>query len=83
MYSLVYSERALKQLKKLDKDIRKRIISGLERCRIRSYVHIRKLVGCPYFRLRVGDYRVIIELKNNQLRIFVIGVSHRKNAYKN
>lgn len=82
MYELVYSEKVLKQLKKLNKDIQSRIIFTLERCRIRPYAHVKKLVGGPYFSLRAGDYRVIMDIRDNELRIFVIEVGHRKRIYK-
>ena len=81
MYSLVYSATALKHLKKLDKEIQIRIISTLERIRVRPYPHVKKLVESPYFRLRVGDYRVILDVKENKLLIFVIEVGHRKKLY--
>ena len=82
MYELVYSRESINNLKKLNKEIRKRIISGLERIRIRPHNNIKKLVGVPYFALRVGDYRIILDIKNNELKIFVIEVGHRKNIYK-
>jgi mRNA interferase RelE/StbE len=41
-----------------------------------------KTVGDPYFRLRVGDYRVIFDIQNDMLRILVLKVGHRKNVYK-
>jgi len=82
IYSLIYSEIAKKQIKKLEKNLQKRIILALERVRIRPYPHIKKLVGNPYFRLRVGNYRIILDIKENKLLIFVIEVSHRKNIYK-
>ena len=78
MYTLIYTKEVLKQLKKLDKEMKIRIISTLERIRIRPYPHVKKLVGCPYFRLRVGQYRVIIDIKNDELIIYVIEVGHRK-----
>ena len=81
MYSLVYSATALKHLKKLDKEIQIRIISTLERIRVRPYPHVKKLVESPYFRLRVGDYRVILDIKENKLLIFIIEVGHRKKIY--
>jgi len=71
----------LRHLKKLDKEIQIRIISTLERIRVRPYPHIKKLVESPYFRLRVGDYRVILDIKENKLLIFVIEVGHRKKIY--
>ena len=81
MYTLLYSDQALKQLKKLQKELQERILTSLERCRILPQNHLKKLVGCPYFRLRVGDYRVIIDIKNNELQILVIEIGHRKNIY--
>ena len=82
MYQLVYSKDVLRQLKKIDLNNRKRIITSLERIRIRPYPHIKKLVGLPYFRLRVGKYRVILDIKENKLIIQVIEIGHRKNIYK-
>ncbi len=82
IYSLVYSDIALKQLKKFDKETQRRIISTLERIRIRPYPHVKKLVANPFFRLRVGDYRVIIDIKDDKLLIYVIEVGHRRNIYK-
>lgn len=81
MFELSYSQTALNQLEKLDKNMRIRILSSLERIRIRPYSHIKKLTGNPYFSLRVGDYRVILEMKENQLLIHVIEIGHRKNVY--
>lgn len=82
MYSLIYSDLALQQLKKLDRQIQVRILSTLERCQIRPYAHLKKLVGNPYFRLRVGDYRVIIDVQENQFKILVLEVGHRRNIYQ-
>lgn len=82
-YELIYTKTALKQLKKLDKNLQIRVINSLERCRIRPYSHVRKLVGNPYFRLRVGDLRVIVEIKENKMYIFVLEIDSRKRIYKN
>ena len=82
MYEVELSHTAKKQLKKLDKETGRRIISTLKRIRIRPHSHIKKLVSSPYFRLRVGKYRVILDVKNKQLIIFVIEIEHRKKIYK-
>lgn len=82
MYNVEFSKTAEKQLYKLGKEIQLRIISTLERIRIRPYPHIKKLVGVPYFRLRVGDYRVILDIRSDKLVIFVIEIGHRKNIYE-
>jgi mRNA interferase RelE/StbE len=82
IFELIYSQTALNQLKKLDRQIQIRVLSALERIRIKPYPHLKKLVGCPYFRLRVGDYRVILEIEENKLTILVLEIGHRKNIYK-
>jgi len=82
MFEIEFSKSAEKQLLKLEKDIQKRVISTLERIRIRPYPHVKKLVGSPYFRLRVGNYRVILDIRENKLLIFVVELGHRSNIYK-
>ena len=80
-YEVLFSDLAVKQLKKLDEDIRRRIIATLERIRIRPEAYLRKLVGDDGYRLRVGDYRVIVDLDKEKLIILVLRMGHRKNAY--
>ena len=72
MCDISFSTQSLKYLKKLNKSDSKRIISSLERCRIRPHSHIKKLVSSPYFRLRVDDYRLILDIKNGKMKIIVI-----------
>ncbi|MBU4456107.1 MAG: type II toxin-antitoxin system RelE/ParE family toxin [Nanoarchaeota archaeon] len=80
-YEIIFSDFADKQLSKLPINIQKRIVSTLKRCRIRPYPHVKKLVGSKYFRLRIGDYRVILDIIDNKLIIYVIEVGHRKKVY--
>lgn len=81
-YSISFSDYSLKQLEKLPKEVQKRITSTLKRCKIRPYSHVKKLVGNSYFRLRVGEYRVVMDIIDNELKIHVIQLGHRKNIYK-
>ena len=81
-YEIEFSNFADKQLSKLPLDIQNRIVSTLKRSRIRPYSHVKKLVSSKYFRLRVGDYRVIVDIQDNKLIIHVVEVSHRKKIYK-
>ena len=81
-YEVTFSDFADKQLSKLPLDVQDRIISTIKRCQIRPYSHVKKLVGSKYFRLRVGDYRVIMDIIDNKLIIHVVEVGHRKKIYK-
>jgi mRNA interferase RelE/StbE len=82
MYEVIFSDASLRQLKKLEKETQRRIIAVIERIRIRPEEHVKKLVGDPYFRLRVGDYRVIMDLQQEKCIILIIEIGHRKNIYK-
>ena len=73
---------ALTQLKKLEHKIQERIIKSLERIRVRPEAYVTKLVGDPGYRLRVGDYRVIMDIDKEKLHILIIKIGHRKNIYQ-
>ena len=82
IYDIIFSDSALKQLKKLDKGIQRRIITTLERIRIRPGVYVTRLVGDRSYRLRVGGHRIIMDIIDNEMIILVLMVGHRKNIYK-
>ncbi|MFH1849616.1 MAG: type II toxin-antitoxin system RelE/ParE family toxin [archaeon] len=74
MFDILFTAESKKFLKKLDNQ--NRIISALERCRVRPHHHVKKIIASPYFRLRVGDYRVILDIKSGKLLIIVIAIGH-------
>ncbi len=81
MYEIVLTPNAKKQLKKLETSVQDRIIGALERIRIRPETFVAKLVGQSFYRLRVGDYRVILDIDHGKLIILVIKLGHRRNVY--
>jgi mRNA interferase RelE/StbE len=81
MYEIIISDKAKKQLEKLPQDIKDRIGNAIERIRITPHRFVLRLVGSPYFRLRVGDYRVIMDIQQDKLIILVLELGHRKNIY--
>ena len=82
LYEIVFSQKAKKQLFKLERSIQERIISALERIKIRPESYITKLVGDPGYKLRVGDYRVIMDIDKSKLLVLIIKIGHRKNIYE-
>ena len=82
-YKIHFTDKAYKQLKKLEKADQERIIKALERIRIRPEAFVTKIIGETGYRLRVGNYRVILDIKKEKLIILVLMVGHRKNIYKN
>lgn len=82
MFEIIVSDLAKKQLAKLPQGIKDRIGYALERIRIRPFHFVKRVIGSPYYRLRVGDYRVILDIKQAKLIIFVVELGHRKNIYE-
>lgn len=82
---VVYSKKAQKQLDKLDKSIHNRIDSYMQR--VADANDPRKLGKAlsdnlkGYWRYRVGDYRVICEIHDDELIISVIKIAHRRTVY--
>ena len=83
MYEIIYHKLAKKQLKKLTKEIQIRILKTIERIRVRPHHFIKSLSGSKYHSLRSGDYRIILDIQNKKLIIFVVELGLRKKIYKN
>jgi mRNA interferase RelE/StbE len=43
----------------------------------------KKLKGEKLYRLRVGNYRVIYDIQDNLMLIFVVKLGHRSDIYRN
>ena len=81
-FEIVWSQKALKELGKIERPIAKRIHRAIGQLGDDPFQYdVRKLTNSSHYRLRVGDYRVLLEIRQNQLRILVIQIGHRKNVY--
>ena len=86
-YRIIFTERAKKQLKKIDKFTASLIIGWLEKniegCE-NPRIHGKGLLGNKYgqWRYRVGDYRIICEIKDEEIVVLVLEVGHRRDIYK-
>lgn len=83
-YTVEISDDAKRAFKKLDKLVAKRIYTRLHEISISPdpLEHVKRLKGVSFFSLRVGDYRVILDIKRNRLIIFVIKIGHRADVYE-
>lgn len=86
-YRVEYTEKAVKNLRKLDKHTRKLIVAwidkNLENCE-NPRAHGKGLVEnkSGKWRYRIGDYRLICEIKENEIIILVLEIGHRRDIYK-
>jgi len=79
---VVLTNEAENFIKKCDKAMGNRILKSLRR--LEDEPEIRKpltsiLTGL--WSLRIGDYRAIYKIKNNELTVVVIRIGHRKDVY--
>ncbi|MBN1832698.1 MAG: type II toxin-antitoxin system RelE/ParE family toxin [Deltaproteobacteria bacterium] len=81
-YSLIYTQRAIKDIRKLDADVRRRIGRTLKRYEEDPIKFSSKLTDprMGTYRFRVGDYRVVFDIEEND--IVVLRVGHRKDIYR-
>ncbi len=82
MYSLEFDKKALDELNKLDRGIKERIWSKLQLCMEEPFRFLEHLEEIDGFKLRVGDYRVIVDVDKSVNIITVLKVGHRKNVYE-
>ena len=82
MYSIEFTKKAKKQFDKLPKKDKIKIVLQLDRIKFDPYKYVRKLKGIEAYKLRVGDYRLILDILDNKLVILVLKLGLRKNIYK-
>lgn len=85
-YTVEYTEKAVKSLQKLDPSVRSFIKAWIDK----------NLIGCEdprihgkglssnrsgQWRYRVGDYRILADIKDEKLTILVIEIGHRSKVY--
>lgn len=87
MWRLLFSKKADKQLSKLDPGVRRVLVSWL----------LKHLDGCEdprafgkglvgdksgIWRYRVGDYRILCDIKDDELVVLALEVGHRREVYR-
>lgn len=82
MYTLVFSQKAIEFMDKLDQTERIQIQRALEKIRIRPEHFLIRLVGEELYKLRIGNYRLYIDMQKEKVLLLVLKIGHRKNVYK-
>ena len=80
-YEIHFKPRSLKDGKKIPKRELERIFEKIEALENDLFGDVKRLTNFePEYRLRVGNYRVLFEIEDNQVVIYRI--RHRKDVYK-
>lgn len=81
MSEVEWTEKAIDLLEGLESDVQRRILSKLDEATDWTDHYLDKLSGYPYYKLRAGDYRVIVSWDRDGDVLLVEAVGHRKNVY--
>jgi mRNA interferase RelE/StbE len=82
-YQLIFKPRARRDLEKLRGELAERIARAVDRLAMQPRpAGCKKLVGGEnLWRIRVGDYRVVYEIKDDMLIVLVVRIGHRREVY--
>ena len=81
MYSIQIEENAEKFLKNLNKKDAEMIINKIYSIRDNPFRFLKRLQGDKLWRLRIADYRAIVDVVISDNKLVVIRIGHRKNVY--
>lgn len=83
IFSIQIKQSAAKELKRVVGKDRERIVTAIDRLAQTPYLGTAlkgDLKGLR--RLRVGDHRVVYEVRDHEFIVLVIRVAHRRNVYR-
>lgn len=82
-YKIEFKKSAVKELNELESKVIKRIISKIKALSSNPRPEgCIKLTAEERYRIRIGNYRILYEIIDELLIIYVVKVAHRKDAYK-
>jgi mRNA interferase RelE/StbE len=84
VYRITLARSARKELEAIPAKIQDRILAAIDDLQTDPRPRgCKKLKGADdLFRIRIGDYRVIYEVSDEEVAVLVIRIRHRKQAYQ-
>lgn len=81
MYRILFSDKAKRKLEKLPKRVQEIILNKIYSIRNEPLRYLRKLEGSNLWRLRIMDYRAIIDVIVTETKIIVLTIDKRSRVY--
>lgn len=81
-YEIVWDDKARDFLRKIHKEDAKRIVKKVNSIVVDPKHYLETLVEIKSYKLRVGDYRALIDLDENKKTLSVVLIGHRREIYK-
>lgn len=83
--AIMYSRQALKYLRKMPRARAEDIMSAvreIDENRSAFQGNLIRMTNSPYHRLRIGDYRAILDIDDGKLVVLVLKIGTRGDVYK-
>ncbi|HLD22872.1 MAG TPA: type II toxin-antitoxin system RelE/ParE family toxin [Sulfuricurvum sp.] len=82
-YKIEIKKSAAKEIENLPSIVLKRVVSHIQELGSNPRpIGCKKLSGDEKYRLRVGDYRILYEIEDAIVTVYVVKVAHRKEVYR-
>lgn len=84
VYEITYAQSALKSLRKLDSQTAQRLLRAIASLESdpRPVGSLQLVGGSGERRIRVGQYRVIYDVYDHEVRVLVLKIGHRREVYR-
>ena len=82
-FEVIFKRSVAKDLRQIPKKDVARILKRIETLRTEPRPSgVEKLSGQEKYRIRQGVYRILYEIRNNELIVVVVKIGHRRDVYK-
>lgn len=82
-YSVEIKKSAVKEIKNLPPEVLKKVLAKIDALSQDPRPHDSiKLSAQEKYRVRLGDYRILYEIMDKAVVVFVVKVGHRKDIYR-
>ncbi|MCJ2519791.1 MAG: type II toxin-antitoxin system RelE/ParE family toxin [Candidatus Thermoplasmatota archaeon] len=81
-FQVEFSRLAADKFEKLAGDTQERLAKKLQQVAERPRRYLSRLRGVDAFKIRVGDYRVIVDVDWESKTIYILTVGHRRTIYR-
>lgn len=84
MYQVEFASRAQRMFRNLTADVQRRLDPAIQALsQDPRPPGCKKLSGEEFlWRIRVGDYRIVYQIQDNELLVLVVKVGHRRDIYR-
>lgn len=80
-FKIIWDKKAQKELEKLNILVARRIIIKIRELQEDPFRFLKHLENIDGYKLRIGDYRLIIDVDKTNSILTILKLGHRKNIY--